>query len=176
MGVNFVLYKPLAYDRALSSLRAARAVMRKEKRKKARATVHAHATHRLRERAAGKSDADRSGGRWHVGAVWQEASSGQQSVFSVQAAGIRRRTIRLSGQVVWQDWKGRAGVQFVDVPKASRRCWMIFSARICSAQIGRRATVYSDVTVEVEESLQPAAVAVAAITHGASKRDKVKVK
>ena len=40
MGVNFVLYKPLAYDRALSSLRAARGVMRKEKRKKARATVH----------------------------------------------------------------------------------------------------------------------------------------
>jgi hypothetical protein len=29
--------------------------------------------------------------------------------------------IRLSGQVMWQDWKGRAGVQFVDVPKTSRR-------------------------------------------------------
>src|SRR5579864_7319822 len=37
LGVNFVLYKPVAYDRALSSLRAARAVMRKEKRKSARA-------------------------------------------------------------------------------------------------------------------------------------------
>ena len=44
LGVNFVLYKPVAYDRALSSLRAARAVMRKEKRKNARATVHTHAT------------------------------------------------------------------------------------------------------------------------------------
>ncbi len=44
LGVNFVLYKPVAYDRALSSLRAARAVMRKEKRKSARASVHAHAT------------------------------------------------------------------------------------------------------------------------------------
>ena len=44
LGVNFVLYKPVAYDRALSSLRAARAVMRKEKRKTARATVHTHAT------------------------------------------------------------------------------------------------------------------------------------
>src|ERR1700691_2561822 len=44
LGVNFVLYKPVSYDRALSSLRAARAVMRKEKRRKPRATVHAHAT------------------------------------------------------------------------------------------------------------------------------------
>src|SRR5277367_1911986 len=44
LGVNFVVYKPVAYDRALSSLRAARAVMRKEKRKNARATVHAQAT------------------------------------------------------------------------------------------------------------------------------------
>jgi DNA-binding response OmpR family regulator len=44
LGVNFVLYKPVAYDRALSSMRAARAVMRKEKRKHARASVHAHAT------------------------------------------------------------------------------------------------------------------------------------
>src|SRR5579863_4958304 len=44
LGVNFVLYKPVAYERALSSLRAARAVMRKEKRKNARASVHAHAT------------------------------------------------------------------------------------------------------------------------------------
>ncbi|MGZ7064559.1 MAG: hypothetical protein ACXVKD_17040, partial [Candidatus Angelobacter sp.] len=35
MGANFVLYKPLAYDRALSSLRAAQSVMRKDKRKKA---------------------------------------------------------------------------------------------------------------------------------------------
>src|ERR1700751_4577178 len=44
LGVNFVLYKPVAYDRALSSLRAARAVMRKEKRKNARAAVHTQAT------------------------------------------------------------------------------------------------------------------------------------
>src|SRR5579863_8011728 len=44
LGVNFVLYKPVSYDRALSSLRAARAVMRKEKRRKPRAVVHAHAT------------------------------------------------------------------------------------------------------------------------------------
>ena len=30
-------------------------------------------------------------------------------------------SVRLSGQMMWQDWNGRAGVQFVDVPTASRR-------------------------------------------------------
>src|ERR1700751_6201788 len=44
LGVNFVLYKPVAYERALSSLRAAQSVMRKDKRKKSRTAVHAHAT------------------------------------------------------------------------------------------------------------------------------------
>src|SRR4029077_2616066 len=44
LGVNFVLYKPVSRERAFSTLRAARAVMRKEKRRTARATVHAHAT------------------------------------------------------------------------------------------------------------------------------------
>src|ERR1700690_3134427 len=44
LGVNFVLYKPVSYERALNSLRAARAVMRKEKRRNPRATVHAQAT------------------------------------------------------------------------------------------------------------------------------------
>ena len=33
----------------------------------------------------------------------------------------QKSAVRLSGQVVWQEWNGRAGVQFVDVPKSSRR-------------------------------------------------------
>ena len=35
LGVNFVLYKPVSRERAFSTLRAARAVMRKEKRRSA---------------------------------------------------------------------------------------------------------------------------------------------
>jgi hypothetical protein len=44
LGVNFVLYKPVSHDRALTSLRAARSGMRKEKRRSASAMGHAHAT------------------------------------------------------------------------------------------------------------------------------------
>src|SRR5260370_34199964 len=39
--------------------------------------------------------------------------------FQFQLPG-QKTTVRLSGQVVWQDWNGRAGVQFVDVPQTSR--------------------------------------------------------
>src|SRR5271155_5150003 len=40
--------------------------------------------------------------------------------FQFQLPG-QMKNVRLSGQVVWQDWNGRAGIQFVDVPQASRR-------------------------------------------------------
>src|SRR5271154_6065951 len=44
LGVNFVLYKPLTYDRVMSSLRAAHAVLYRDKRGKARAAIHTQAT------------------------------------------------------------------------------------------------------------------------------------
>ena len=44
LGVNFVLYKPVSHERALSTLRAAQAVLSRDKRHKPRASVHTHAT------------------------------------------------------------------------------------------------------------------------------------
>src|SRR5256886_9345392 len=43
-GANFVLYKPITPERAVSSLRAARGMMRREKRGKLRIRLHAQAT------------------------------------------------------------------------------------------------------------------------------------
>src|SRR5437879_2923577 len=40
LGVNFVLYKPISEDRAWSSLRAARSLMQRERRRNARIAVH----------------------------------------------------------------------------------------------------------------------------------------
>ncbi|MGC2773620.1 MAG: hypothetical protein WA232_18135, partial [Candidatus Sulfotelmatobacter sp.] len=44
LGVNFVLYKPVSHERVLSTLRAAQTVLYRDKRRKARAAVHTHAT------------------------------------------------------------------------------------------------------------------------------------
>lgn len=72
--------------------------------------------------------------------------------------------IRLSGQVIWQDWKGRAGVQFADVPRGSRRLLTDFLGNRLTKQSSREQL--ADITVEMEEALQPGAVAVAELTHG----------
>ena len=87
LGVNFVLYKPVTYERALSSLRAARAVMRKEKRKSARAAVHTHATvdyANVEQAKATLIDLAQNGMAVLFG---KETSSHQQSLFSVQTSG-----------------------------------------------------------------------------------------
>jgi hypothetical protein len=75
--------------------------------------------------------------------------------------------IRLSGQVVWQDWNGRAGIQFVDVPKASRR--LLTDYLSANLPHDSRQAQFPEVTVEVEEPLQLATVSVSEQTHGSLK-------
>ncbi|HET9308199.1 MAG TPA: PilZ domain-containing protein [Candidatus Sulfotelmatobacter sp.] len=161
LGVNFVLYKPVAYERALSSLRAARAVMRKEKRKTARAAVHTHATvdyANVQQEKATLVDLAHNGMAVLFGNRLPPTS---KVYFQFKLPG-QATSVRLSGQVMWQDWNGRAGVQFVDVPKASRRLLDEF----LGANVNQQAPPpeLPDVTVEMEEPL-PAAVAVAESSH-----------
>jgi len=163
LGVNFVLYKPVAYDRALSSLRAAREVMRKDKRKNARATVHAHATAdyaNVEQEKATLVDLAQEGMSVRFGKKLPPVS---KVYFQFKLPG-QTSNVRLSGQLIWQDWNGRAGVQFVDVPKASRRLLTDFLAiNVPHKTDGQR---ISDVTVEMEELLQLSTVSMAEQTHG----------
>ena len=120
LGVNFVVYKPVAYERALSSLRAAQTLLYRDKRRKVRAMVHTQAT------------VDYAGGEQVRATLVDLAEDGMavnfgkklpptsKVYFQFQLPG-QKTTVRLSGQVVWQDWNGHAGVQFVDVPQTSRR-------------------------------------------------------
>jgi CheY-like chemotaxis protein len=161
LGVNFVVYKPVAYERALSSLRAARAVMRKEKRKSLRATVHAHATvdyANVQQEKATLVDLAQDGMAMLFGKKLPPTS---KVYFQFKLPG-QSATVRLSGQVVWQDWNGRGGVQFVDVPKASRKLLSEF----LEANLPREVSLDSakeqlpEVTMEIDES-QLAGVSVA---------------
>jgi hypothetical protein len=163
MGVNFVLYKPVAYDRALSSLRAARAVMRKEKRKSARASVHAHATidyANVQQEKATLVDLAKDGMQVQFGKKLPPTSK----VYFQFKLPQQTASVRLSGQVVWQDWNGRAGIQFIDVPKTSRRLLTDFLGANLPAESQEERL--PDVTVEVEEPLQLATVSVSEQTHG----------
>ena len=162
LGVNFVLYKPVAYERALSSLRAARAVMRKEKRKNARAAVHTQATidyANVEQERATLIDLAQDGMSVQFG---KKVPPTSKVYFQFKLPG-QVLGIRLSGQVVWQDWGGRAGIQFVDVPKTSRRLLTDFLAVNVPSE---RPQQFPDVTVEMEEPRQLATMSVAEQTHG----------
>ncbi len=170
LGVNFVLYKPVSYERALSSLRAARAVMRKEKRKNARAAVHAHATvdyANVQQEKATLVDLAQDGMAVRFGKKLPPTS---KVYFQFQLPG-QTANVRLSGQVVWQDWNGRGGIQFVDVPKTSRRLLTEFLS--VSLPIESQQERLPNVTVEMEEPLQLATVSVAEQTHGSQKTEHV---
>jgi len=151
LGVNFVLYKPVAYDRALSSLHAARAVMRKEKRKSARADVHTHATidyaNVERERATLINLAQDG-----MSVLFGKKLPPTSKVYFQFKLPGQLASVRLSGQVVWQDWNGRGGVQFVDVPRTSRKLLDEFlGAHLPKGDEKQKFFDVNDVTVEMEE-------------------------
>jgi DNA-binding NarL/FixJ family response regulator len=165
LGVNFVLYKPVAYERALSNLRAARAVMRKDKRKKTRAAVHAQATvdyANVEQERATLVDLGENGMAVLFGNRLPPTS---KVYFQFKLPG-QKVSIRLSGQVVWQEWNGRAGVQFVDVPKTSRRLLDEFLAANLPADTRQE---FFDVAVEVEEPVPVATLSVSEQSHGSTK-------
>lgn len=168
LGVNFVLYKPVAYERALSSLRAARAVMRKDKRKNARASVHTHATidyANVEQQKATLIDLAQDGMSILFG---KKVPPTSKVYFQFKLPG-QTGSVRLSGQVVWQDWNGRAGVQFVDVPRASRRLLIEFLEENLPSVVPLEKL--PDVTVEMEDLLQPSVLSIAEQTHTDLKAD-----
>jgi hypothetical protein len=175
LGVNFVLYKPVAYDRALSSLRAARAVMRKEKRKSARASVHVHATVDYADTQKENATLVNLAQDGMLVRFGKKVPPTGKVYFQFQLP-EQKSSVRLSGQVVWQDWNGRAGIQFVDVPKTSRRLITEFlDANLPKSSpeskdngevdiAGSQQEAVSNVTVEMEEPLP--VVSVSEQTHG----------
>lgn len=127
LGANFVLYRPLSPERTRLSLRAARGLMRRERRRAPRIPVNSPASvaypgaEDLRATLIDLSDggtALRSGNTLPPACkvYFQFALPGQE------------QAVRLSGEVAWQDASGRTGIRFVDVPQASRRlmhAWLL---------------------------------------------------
>jgi len=164
LGVNFVLYKPVSYDRALSSLRAAQSVLYRDKRRKARAAVHTHATidyAGVEQARATLVDLAEDGMAVNFG---KKVPPTCKVYFQFQLPG-QTASVRLSGQVVWQDWNGRAGIQFVDVPQSSGRVlreWL----KMNLADAPRQQLASEE--VEVEHSIRPTEDLVPADKHHAA--------
>jgi CheY-like chemotaxis protein len=119
-GANFIVYKPVSVERATSSLRAARGLMAREKRGKLRVSLHAPAsiTYANSENvAATLLDLSEDG----LAIQSERRLPPRCKVYFQFNLPGEKSSVRLSGDVVWQDSSGRVGIRFVDVPQTSRR-------------------------------------------------------
>ena len=130
LGINFVLYKPISEERAWSSLRAARSLMQRERRKNTRIAVHASAA--LDYANAEKVPATLIDLSEEGTAVQSEKKLPPDCrVYFEFALPGHTSLVRLSGEVVWQDFTGRVGMRFINVPTSSRkvlRSWLTTNA------------------------------------------------
>src|SRR4029077_6192031 len=118
-GANFIVYKPVSVERAGSSLRAARGLMRREKRGKLRVSLHAPAS--IAYASAENVSASLLDLSEDVLALQSERRLPPRcKVYFHFSLPGDKSTVRLSGDVVWQDSSGRLGIRFVDVPQTSR--------------------------------------------------------
>jgi CheY-like chemotaxis protein len=120
LGANFVLYRPLSSERTRISLRAARGLMRRERRRAPRSRVSSTANLAYPgapETNAVLTDLSDGGTLIHTGIRLPPACK----VYFEFALPGQRQLVRLSGEVAWQDASGRTGIRFLDVPQASRR-------------------------------------------------------
>jgi CheY-like chemotaxis protein len=134
LGANFVLYRPLSPERCRLSLRAARGLMRRERRRVPRIPVNT--TTNLEFPGADIQQANLlnlSDGGTALKSTRRVPPS-CKVYFQFTLPG-QQQLVRLSGEVAWQDASGRVGIRFVDVPQASRRvihAWLMqnsFKAR-----------------------------------------------
>jgi CheY-like chemotaxis protein/Tfp pilus assembly protein PilZ len=119
-GANFLLYKPISLERASESLQAAWSLMPKERRQKRRVHVSTQASITF----STTEDANAPLLNLSEDGVALHSSSKMQSpcrVYFQFALPGQKSTVRLSGDVVWQDARGRVGLHFAQVPQASRR-------------------------------------------------------
>ena len=127
LGANFVLYRPLSLERTRLSLRAARGLMRRERRRGPRIPVNSPTSlaHAGAENLKG-TILDLSDGGTSLRSENQLPPAGK--VYFQFALPGQQGAVRLSGEVAWQDASGKTGIRFVDVPQASRRlmhAWLL---------------------------------------------------
>jgi CheY-like chemotaxis protein len=125
-GASFVLYKPISAERAASSLRSARSLVGSERRQSRRIPLNTNASIAYGRAEAAPIrlvDLSENGAAIHSDLKLERDSK----VFFEFTLPGQTSTIRLSGNVLWQDSSGRAGVRFLSVPPAAEsmlKQWM----------------------------------------------------
>jgi c-di-GMP-binding flagellar brake protein YcgR len=115
MGAHFVLYKPVSTERARSSFRAARALMKRERRRNARIAIQVPVA--LKNDRTGFMQTvpttDLSEGGMAVQFAKQQKDPGPWEVhFRLPGSG---KVIEVIGEVAWQNPGGQIGIRFANI-------------------------------------------------------------
>lgn len=119
-GANLVLYRPVVAERARATLRAARHLIRREKRRHPRSPVHAQANisyPAVESAPATLVDLSQEG----LAIQCDRQLPTKSKVYFRFTLPGQMQWVQLSGETVWQDSTGRAGIRFLDVPQSARR-------------------------------------------------------
>jgi DNA-binding response OmpR family regulator len=118
MGAHFVLHKPLSNERAKSSFRAVRALMKRERRRQLRVPVQVPVLCTgVRSYHAKTLDLCEGG----MAIQFAERIANEESLrFSLELPGIDQK-LELRGEVAWEGQTKQAGVRFHDVTEQQQK-------------------------------------------------------
>ncbi|HEY7617256.1 MAG TPA: PilZ domain-containing protein [Terriglobales bacterium] len=120
MGANFILYRPVSAERARASLRAASHLVRRERRRHRRAPVCTDTSisySSVESAPATLVDLSEEG----LALQCQYQLPAKSKIYFRFTLPGQTKCVQLSGETVWQDSSGRAGIRFLDVPQSARR-------------------------------------------------------
>ena len=156
-GANFVLYSPVSRERATHCLRAARSLVRQERRLRPRITFTSAASMAF----AGKDEAAAeltNINEFGLGVRTSEKLPPFCKVYFQFSLPGDGSIVRLAGEVMWQDASGRVGIRFANVPPSSRkvlRAWVEQTLSVEEKARSLRTAVSANGTMEVKADLGP---------------------
>lgn len=120
LGANFVVYKPISSEKAKSSFRAARALMRREQRRSVRLETNIQAYFRF-ENGEGEQGTISGLSEGGVSVRFASTRKKQGVIGFCFALPDTTTVIEATGMIAWQNSLQRAGIQFVTLSDSSRR-------------------------------------------------------
>jgi len=121
LGANFVVFKPISTEKAKSSFRAARALMKRERRRSVRLQVNIAAYLRFQNGEGEQvSISDLSEGGMSVRFGGSPGKKIGAFAFSF-ALPDTTTVIEAAGRIAWRDSRNHAGIQFASLPEASHQ-------------------------------------------------------
>ena len=121
LGANFVVFKPISTEKAKSSFRAARALMKRERRRSVRLHVNIAAYLRFQN---GEGEQVNISGLSEGGMSVRFGGSPGKKVGPIGfsfALPDTTTVIEAMGTIAWQDSRHHAGIQFAALPEASQQ-------------------------------------------------------